>query len=176
MTSEQFTITFYTKHGLLNGTISVPRGERLLDLLNDGLEDNQINESLYLSLSNVILSSERGIKDRYDAIYIAKSNLIMVSTPERDVARGICAQLGLKDPPYVEKSPVSIRLEIQDYTITGNLHCSNGETILGVLNKPLRFLPMTDAKIRANQTEHWVPVDFLAVNNTEVFSVYTTSS
>lgn len=176
MVSEQFTITFYTKHGLLNGTISIPRGERLLDLLNDGLEDSKINENLYLVLSDVILSSESGIKDRYDAIYIAKSNLIMVATPSPDVARGICAQLGLKNPPYVEKSPVSIRLEIQNYTITGNLHCSDGETVLSVLNKPLKFLPITDAKIRANQTEHWVPVAFLAVNNKEVFSAYTISS
>ena len=176
MASEQFTITFYTKHGLLNGTVSLSRGERLLDLLNDGLADNQGNESAYISLSDVTLTSAGGIKDRYNAVYIAKSNLIMVATPDHDIARGICAQLGINNPPFVQKSPVRIRLEIQDYTITGNMHCSDGETVLGVLNKTSKFLPITDAKIRTTQSDHWMPIAFLAVNNQEVFSAYEISS
>ena len=101
MVSEQLSITFYTKMGMLNGSIYLPRGSRLLDLLNDGLADNQGKESAYIRLNDVTLSSEDDRKDRYNAIYIAKSNLLMVATPDGDIARGICAELGLKKPPFV---------------------------------------------------------------------------
>ena len=176
MVSEQLSITFYTKKGILNGSISLPRGARLLDLLNDSLADNQGNESAYIGLSDVTLSSEGGGKDTYNAIYITKSNLLMVAIPDYDMARGICAQLGTKSPPFVQKSPVRIRLEIQEYTLTGNIHCSDGETVLDVLNTESMFLPLTDAKIKTKQTDHWIPIAFLAVNNQEIFSAYEITS
>ena len=56
------------------------------------------------------------------------------------------------------------------------MHCSDGETVLDVLNKTLMFLPLTDAKIKAKQTDHWIPIAFLVVNNQEVFSAYEITS
>ena len=172
MVSEQLSVTFYTKKGRFTGSISLPRGARLIEVLNDGLANIQSNESAYIRLSDVTLLYEGGGRISYDVMYIAKSNILIVATPDRDTARGIGAQSGMKSPKFVQKSPVSVRLEIQEYTITGNIHCNYGETVLDLLNAKSMFLPLTDAKVRTPQTDRWELIPFLAVNRQEVFSVY----
>ena len=172
MASEQLSITFYTKKVILNGSISLPSGARLMDLLNDNLADNQGNKSAFISLSGVSLSGEEALRHRYNNIYIPKSNLLIVTTPDHNMARGISTQLGVKSPPFVQKSPKLIRIDIQDYRIIGNIHCSDGETTLDVLNNDLMFLPLTEAKINTPQNDRWATIAFLVVNRQEISSAY----
>lgn len=172
MENEQLSLVLYTEKTKLTCFISIPHDLRLSDVLNEGLAGECRYGGSFLDLTGVTIFGEGNFKERYTNLYIAKSTLHMVETPDGDVARGIGAKVGRKRHPFVRKSPMYVRLQLPNYTLTGNIHGASGQSVLDILNSELMFLPLTDAKMKEEGSDRWRSVAFLAVNRKEILSAH----
>ena len=169
---NQISLILYTETDTLTGITSVPRGARVSDILNDRFSNDYSSSGAFLHLNTVTMFNEEGIRERYSSLYIAKSTLHMIETPDSDMSRGIGNKAGRKRRLYIQKSPVNVRVQLPKYTLRGNIHCTDGETFTDVLNAELMFLPLTDVKIQSKGTDRWRAASFLAINRKEIFSVH----
>jgi hypothetical protein len=81
------------------------------------------------------------------------------------------AQEGAKSYPFIEKSPLPVRIETQDYVITGFMYHLTYQDIWHVLEDTPAFLPITHAQIltTANGAQETVP--FVAINKEHILAL-----
>jgi hypothetical protein len=72
--------------------------------------------------------------------------------------------------PFVSKSPLSVRLYMPFYTLTGQMHCFEGQPLSDLLNTGERFLALTNVQIvpSGGSSES---VSFVAVNKEQIISL-----
>jgi hypothetical protein len=145
---------------------------RLLDALN-GLSDmGPVKRGRFLELSNVTIQHADGRQEKLPVAYINKATVQLAGTlGDADAGRGIGAQDGPKSYPFVEKSPLAVRIETQSYVVTGNMYRVTYQKVWHVLEDTPTFLPLTHAQICtvANGTRERVP--FVAVNKEHILSL-----
>ena len=87
------------------------------------------------------------------------------------MGRGIGAHTGPKAYPFVEKSPVPVRIETQSYIVIGNMYRVTYQRTWHVLEDSPVFLPLTHVQIdnRANRVRERYA--FVAVNKEHILSL-----
>ena len=168
-------IKLYMEKQVLTGCIYyAPTPEaRLLDALNGLADMGPVKRGKFLELNDVTILHDDGRTEKIGVSYINRSTVILAATLDgANAGRGLGGQTGAKSYPYVEKTPVSVRLETQHYFITANLYRVDSQKVWYVLEDNQTFLPLTSARIlnRARQTTESMP--FLAVNKEHLISVH----
>lgn len=145
---------------------------RLLDVLN-GLSDmGPVKRGRFLELSDVTIQQADGRQEKLPVAYINKAIVQLVGTLESgDVGRGIGAQAGPKLYPFVEKSPVPVRIETQSYVVTGTMYRVTFQKVWQVLEDTPTFLPLTRAQIYTVANGAWESFPFVAVNKEHILSL-----
>ena len=170
MHAAWLTVTVYMQTQVLTGFIYQPHQHRLLDLLNGVFIGRLDSGGRFVELSDAAISHADGRKERLPTAYINKATIQLV-VPDGDLARGIGAKVGPKPRPFVQKSPVLVRLQMPAYTLIGSVHCASGQKVRHVLQEKLVFLPVTNVKIRVLTNGIWRPALFAAVNREQILSV-----
>lgn len=163
-------VTLYVETQVLTGFVYPPRGKRLSDLLNNVVVGQSEDGGKFLELSDVTISHTDGTRERPQTAYINKSTIQLVSTPDSDSGRGIGAKVGSKAYPFVQKSPVRVRIRLPGYELSGSMHCASGQRVWHLLEEKLMFLPLTDARIRTREKGLWWTAPFTVINREQIFS------
>jgi hypothetical protein len=168
-------IKLYMQTQVLIGNIYyAPTPEaRLLDALN-GLSDmGPVKHGRFLELTKVTIQHTTGREEKLDVAYINKSTVQLAGNMSGGVntGRGIGGLDGPKAYPFVEKSPVPVRIETHDYLVTGNMYHVSYQKIWHVLEDAQIFLPLTHVQVsnRANGIRERIP--FAAVNKEHILSL-----
>jgi hypothetical protein len=150
---------------------------RLLDALN-GLSDiGPVRRGNFLELNNVIINHRDGTEEKIQTVYINKSTVHLAATlGAADAGRGIGAHTGLKAYPFVEKSPVVVRIETASFVVTGNMHRVAAQKTWHVLEDSPLFLPITHAQIYTQSTRISESCPFVAVNKEHILSLQEETS
>lgn len=145
---------------------------RLLDALN-GLSDmGPVKRGRFLELSNVTIQHNNNTQEKLPVAYINKATVQLAGTlGDSDAGRGIGAQEGPKSYPFVEKSPLAVRIETQSYTINGNMYRVNYQKVWQILEDAPTFLPLTHAEVCTSETGFQEKVPFIAVNKEHILSL-----
>ena len=167
-------IKLYMQTQTVIGSISyAPTPEaRLIDALNRVTDRGRVKKGRFLELSDVTIQHIDGSKDKLKTSYINKSTIqLAVTLGGADSGRGIGAHDGPKLYPFVEKTPLPVRIETNDYVIIGNMYHIRYQKVWIVLEDTVPFLPVTHAQIvtLSNGTTEMVP--FVAVNKEHILSL-----
>jgi len=163
-------VTLYMQTQVLIGSVYELHEQRLLDLLNDVFVWRPGNSGKFLELSGVTTSHADGKKERLPTAYINKVT-IQLATPDGDSARGIGAKAGHKPYPFVEKSPLPVRLRLPAYVLIGSMHGTSGQRAWHVMEEKRMFLPLTNVRIRARTNGIWWTALFVAANREQILSI-----
>lgn len=164
-------VKLYMQTQVLSGFFYHPYEERLLDLLNGISVRRPEGQGRFLELSDVTIEYTDGEKERLPAAYINKAIIQLATTPDGDSARGIGAKVGPKPYPFVEKSPVPVRLRTPAYTVTGSMHRASNQRAWHVLEERPMFLPLTTVEIRTLANVIVAKVPFVAANRDQILSL-----
>lgn len=173
LTASQL-IKLYMQEQIIIGFLSyAPTPEaRLLDALNGGPDLSPMKRGKFLELSRVTMRHQNGQEDELQVAYINKSAIHLSATlGDANTGRGVGAQIGPKSYPYVEKLPVSVRLETQSYIVTGNMYHVGQQKIFSVLEDSQMFLPVTHAQVFTIATSIRERLPFVAVNKEHILSL-----
>src|SRR3972149_958361 len=168
------SLDFFTSSRVLSGYATCPKGSRLLDVLNGQLAPGPAAKGAFLEFAAAepVSAGEAGI-DKTPKQYVRKTSIQFVGVPEADLARGAGARPGARCYPFSPKSAVRVSLQLQDYSLSGNLHRKEGQSIQAVLNEETQFLPLTDVTI-ARESDgdcHLFGLrPFVAVNKDQIIS------
>ena len=167
-------IKLYMQTQTVIGSISyAPTPEaRLIDALNGVTDRGPVKKGRFLELSDVTIQHTDGSKEKLKTSYINKSTIqLAVTLGGADSGRGIGAHDGPKLYPFVEKTPLPVRIETNDYVIIGNMYHIRYQKVWIVLEDTVPFLPVTHAQIvtLSNSTTEMVP--FVAVNKEHILSL-----
>jgi hypothetical protein len=133
----------------ITGTISIPEGLRLSDLLND----RATRQQPFLTLKDVTIKLIDSIQ--------------MVTTLESD-SRGIGANDGPKPYPFTQKRPVRATIQLTGFELSGYLYCAETKGITDLFTEEQSFIPCTDTMIYdVNRDSRW-KADFAAINKNHV--------
>jgi len=170
-TAEWLAVKLYMQTQVLSGFIYSPSEDRLLDILGGLSVRRPQSRGRFLELSDVTIQHADGREEKLPAAYVNKATVHLAATSTANSGRGLGAKLGPKPYPFVEKSPVPVRLLTAAYAVTGSLHRGNYQRAWHVLEERPMFLPLTNGEIcaLANGTRWKVP--FVAVNKEHVLSL-----
>ena len=169
MKTAEITVTLYVETQTLTGFLHLYHGQRLSDLLNSVSLTPDESRDQFLELSDVTISQAYGAKQIMSTTHINKATIQLVVVPDGDSARGIGAKVGPKTYPFVQKTPVQVRLHMPGYELTGDIHCASGQKAWNLLDERMMFLPVTNARIRALDKDMWRTAPFAAVNRGQIF-------
>ncbi len=164
-------VKFYMQAEVVSGFIYQPYEERLLDLLNGVSVRQTESRGKFLALSDVTIQQADAREERLPTAYINKATIQLATTPEGDLARGIGARAGYKPYPFVEKSPVPVRLHMPAYAVTGSMHQARDQRVWHILEEGFTFLPITNVQIHALANGISSAVSFVAVNREQILSL-----
>jgi hypothetical protein len=167
-------IKLYMQEHILIGSIHyAPTPEaRLLDALNELSDIGPVTRGRFLELTGVTIQHTSGREEKLQVAYINKSTVHLSGTlTDANAGRGVGAQAGLKSYPFVEKSPIPIRLETQSYVVTGNMYHVNQQKIRNVLEDTPIFLPITHAQVYTIATGNREKLPFVAVNKEHILAL-----
>ena len=167
-------IKLYMQTQVAIGSISyAPTPEaRLIDALNGVTDRGPVKKGRFLELTDVTIEHSDGSKEKLKTSYINKSTIQLAITLDgADSGRGIGAHDGPKLYPFVEKTPLPVRIETHDYKIIGNMYHMRYQKVWTVLEDTALFLPITHAQVvtLSNCTTEMVP--FVAVNKEHILSL-----
>lgn len=169
--AEWLAVKLYLETQVLSGFIYDPCEERLLDILG-GLSVRRIeSRGRFLELSDVTIRHADGKEERLPNAYVNKATIQLAATLEADSGRGFGAKVGPKPYPFVEKSPLPVRLRTPAYAVTGSLHRASHQRVWHVLEEKPTFLPLTNAEICALASGIRWKVPFVAVNKEQILSL-----
>lgn len=168
------TVKLYTQTQMLIGNISyAPTAEaRLLDALNGISDRGPVKKGKFLELTDVTIQHGDGKKEKLKTSYINKSTIqLAITIGGADSGRGVGARVGPKGYPFVEKSPLPVRIETRDYIVRGNMYALSYQKVWFVLEDTQPFLPITHAQVLTlvNGTIETVP--FVAVNKEHILAL-----
>lgn len=167
----KIAVNLYMHTQVWRGYTEIPHEKRLLDYLNNQAAKLLEGGDRFIQLTDVSTSYENGIKEKVPTSFINKSAILLVTTTDRDSARGIGAKVGAKSYPFTLKSTLQVKLLIPNYVLLGSMHCFGVQTPHHILESNLMFLPLTDVKMRASEDEAWWEIPFVAVNREQILSV-----
>ena len=145
---------------------------RLLDALNGIADMNPVKQGKFLELNSVYIEHADGRKEKQNVCYVSKMGIeLAVTLGNADAGRGIGARPGIKSYPFVEKSAVLVRIETQDYVVSGNMYQVNNQQIWYVLENTSIFLPITHAEIITVSNNLVEKVPFVAVNRENIIAL-----
>jgi hypothetical protein len=173
LTASQLIKLYMQTQVLIGSIYYAPTPEaRLLDALN-GLSDiGPVKRGRFLELIGVTVQYNNGREEKLPTAYINKATIHLSGTlGYGDMGRGIGAQVGPKSYPFVEKSPVPVRLETQAYIVTGNMYRVSYQKVWNVLEDTSIFLPITHAQIYTIATGNRERVSFVAVNKEHILAL-----
>ena len=142
-------------------------GRRLLDQLNEVFPGIVSEAKEFLPIKEGKMYSLREEGETVEFACLNKVNILFVREFEEGQTRGVGSKLGDKIYPYLHKSTIAVKLYLPFYTLTGNMHCSEGQRVSDVLNLTLRFFPITNVKVYPTVGSS-LEVGFLAVNKSQV--------
>jgi hypothetical protein len=167
-------IKLYMQTQVLIGNIYyAPTPEaRLLDALNGLSDTGPVKRGKFLELNDVSIEHSDGRKEKLKVSYINKATVqLAVTLGKADAGRGLGGLEGAKSYPFVEKSPVPVRIETHDYLVTGNMYRVSYQRVWHVLEDILIFLPVTHAQIHNTANGNRERVAFVAVNKEHILSL-----
>lgn len=173
LTASQL-IKLYMQTQIITGDIYyAPTPEaRLLDALNGISDLGPVKRGNFIEINNAVISHADGTEEKIKTAYINKSTVQLAATVgNADMGRGIGAHPGPKAYPFVEKSPVSVRIETQSFILTGNIYRVTYQRTWHVLEDSPVFLPLTHVQIdnRVNRVRERYA--FVAVNKEHILSL-----
>ena len=163
MNAQSVALTVYTEGRTIIGTISIPEGLRLSDLLND----KATRQPPFLTLIDVTIKLIDGTKETSKIAHINKRSIQMVTTLESD-SRGIGANDGPKPYPFTQKRPVRVTIQLTGFELSGYLYCAETKGITDLFTEEQSFMPCTDTMIYdVNSDSRW-KADFAVINKNHV--------
>jgi len=145
LTSNWLELEFYTQSQKLKGQISCPAGMRILDLLNAPSSIAQNAKVEFIELKDYSRTDD--ISDEPKTVCIKKDDVLFVSAPDVNMGRGLGAKGEFQLYPFVPKTKMHVCVEVNDYSISGNLFRAKNQTMMDVLNNDMFFLPLVDVII-----------------------------
>jgi len=167
-------IKLYMQTQVVIGNISyAPTPEaRLIDALNGITDRGPVKKGRFLELTDVTIQHADGRKQKLKTSYINKSTIeLAITLGEANSGRGIGAHIGPKGYPFVEKSPILVRIETQDYVVNGNMYTLSYQKVWFVLEDSPSFLPITHAHVLTLSNGAMEMVPFVAVNKEHILSL-----
>jgi hypothetical protein len=168
-------IKLFMQTQVLTGNISyAPTPEaRLLDALNGISDMGPVKRGKFLELTKVNIHHSNGKEEKLEVAYINKATVQIAGNMEGGInaGRGLGALDGHKSYPFIEKSAVPVRIETQDYIVSGNMHRVSYQKIWHVLEDAQLFLPLTYVLVssRTNGLRERLP--FAAINKDHIVSL-----
>lgn len=164
-------LTFYMEKHIVRGVINQPDELRLTDFLNQVSEKQSSGTRTFIEVNDTNIVHEDGGEESQPSAYLNSEAILLVTTEEGDLARGIGAAIGPKKYPFVQKSSVQVVAETSAYALSGNMHCSAGQVVGDVLRTPATFLPLTDVQIKPHGQNIWLAAPFAALNKGRILSL-----
>ena len=167
-------IKLYMHTPVLIGNIhyTSTREARLSDVLNGVSDTGPVRRGKFLELTDVTIRNRDGEEEKLKFSYINKSTVqLAVTLGGSDSGRSTGENKGSRSYPFVEKSPMPVRIETHDYIVNGNMYCMNYQSIWQVLEDTPAFLPLTQVQVYtlANGAPEVFP--FAAVNKEHILSL-----
>ncbi len=158
----------YTSSRIRSGQFLHRIGPRELDVLNGAIAVSGFaKKSEYIKLSNCT-RLDSTYQQNY-TVYVKKSAIHVAAIIASEAKEGEGTNRK-QNYPFMRKHPVAVSLDLGRYTIAGNMHCLDGQTIQDVLEDPRVFVPLTSVTITSeNNLEYTRP--FAAVNKNKIESV-----
>jgi hypothetical protein len=165
---------FTTNRNVFKGYISHAISERFLDIVNQGSILNQPCLTYdFLPLNDVEIYDADGEKEKENGVtdcVLNKNNILVVAE-----GRLACEELPPAKPFHYtlfrRKEPVWVKIQMQDFTITGQVHVRHGEEPMKVLEMNKIFLPVTTATISSTANSAHSEFDFIAFNKNQIISI-----
>jgi len=168
---EEIRVCVHLDSQTITGNIPLPPGKRLSDLLNGSIVGQAEHNTVFLELTDVIISHADGTEEKTQTSFINKATIQLLTTLDEDLARGVGAKDSPKQYPYVNKSSVRARMRMPSYELRGDVHCASGQRAQHLLEDRFMFLPLTDARIRGSRGDDWWGATFVAVNRRQILSM-----
>ena len=121
ISSVKIAVNLVLHKRVLHGYTEIPYGRRLLDYLNNQSAKLTEHGDRFLQLSDITIFYEDGTKEQAPTSFINKSAILFATTPDRNSARGIGANVGAKGYPFTPKSPLQVKLLLPNYTLLGQM-------------------------------------------------------
>jgi hypothetical protein len=178
LTASQLIKLYMQSQVLIGSIYYAPTPEaRLLDALNGLADTGPVKHGRFLELTGVTIQHTNGTEEKLPIAYINKATIHLSGTlGDANAGRGVGAQTGLKTYPFVEKSPVSVRLETQSYIVTGYMYRVSFQKIWQVLEDTSIFLPITHAQVYTVATGSSEKLSFVAVNKEYILALQEEST
>ena len=161
-------ITFYVGRQACSGYIELHEEERLSDFLNSRFAKRQDSNDGFIKISDAAMTLQDNSKERLPEAIINRSAIQLMAIQEGDMARGLGAKPGPKSYPFVEKSPVLVRLHMQEFSVIGYMHCVAGQKTENLLEEKTMFIPLTQVKMLTPDMATWWKTPFAAVNREKI--------
>lgn len=140
--------------------------QRLLDALNAGFVAKALRMGKeFMPLTEVEAFLPTGKRSAIPCIYVRKSNIYFVGEKK-------ASQSGPAAPPETRRGAHLVRKKTQagteihmpPYLLQGNVHIDIWEEFLDTIDRDLRFMPLTDVKVRPALPGGASAFEFVAVN------------
>lgn len=140
--------------------------QRLLDALNSGFVAKALRMGKdFMPLTEVEVFLPTGKRSAFPCIYVRKSNIFFVA--EKKASRPDPAAPGetRRGAHLVrKKTPAGTEIHMPPYLLQGNVHIDIWEEFLDTIDRDLRFMPLTDVKVRPALPGGASAFEFVAVN------------
>ena len=138
--------------------------QRLLDALNAGFVAKALRMGKdFMPLTEVEAYLPAGRRSSMPCIYLRKSNIFFVGEKKSE---------GTAAPPEARRGAHLVRkktragteVHMPPYLLQGNVHIDIWEEFLDTIDRDLRFMPLTDVRVRPALPGGAAAFDFVAIN------------
>jgi hypothetical protein len=161
MTEQNITLLVHTDTGIFFGVLALPVTMRLFDFINLPVQ--------FLSLTGKEMFDETDAASNLNELHINKNAIRILTTIVENEGRG--SAITRKVYQFVQKKPVSVKLYMTGYEVTGNLHIQGDLSMYNILEKDLHFLPCTEVNIRNTKSNKTWRADFAALNKNNISAI-----
>ncbi len=140
--------------------------QRLLDALNAGFVAKALRMGKdFMPLTEVEAYLPAGRRSALPCIYIRKSNIFFVGEKKSDRPEPAATPEARRGAHLVrKKTQAGTEVHMPPYLLQGNVHIDIWEEFLDTIDRDLRFMPLTDVKLRPALPGGATAFDFVAVN------------
>ena len=166
MAPHNVDLTVYIQGHTFVGTVTIPKEVRLTDFLNNNFQSH----TGFLILKNVTAKLTNGTRETSNTIHINKKSIQMVTAKDFNSTRGIGANDGPKQYPYVQKQPKRATIHLPGFKLHGYLYCAGEREVADLFTGEQKFLPCTDTLIYNTNGDNSWKTEFASVNRDHVSS------
>ena len=164
MNAQNVDLTVYLQGRTLVGTLTIPKGLRLSDFLNNGGK----SRSDFLTLTDVTAKLTNGTRETINTVYINKKSIQMITTEDSDSTRGIGALDGSKQYPFIQKQPRRATIHLPGFELHGYLYCTEAREVADLFTEERKFLPCTDTLIYDVDGDNSWKTEFATINKDHI--------